>query len=177
MHSSRTLPLVTSALLSAALVTAAGCSSSSSTPTTTTVPKPTTTTAPNPLDLPATGSVDGMTLSVTSSPLTGVAGKTTMHVTARLSGAVVASHLVFEISDAPSAESGKAATIQRISVSHPGTYTLPTAFRPSKAGNWAVTVTYAPTSAKKSKLSVSGLPPKVGLSAPFPQLVTVITAG
>ena len=86
MHATRTLPLVTSALLSVALVSAAGCSSSSSTSTTTTAPKSTTTTAPNPLDLPATGSVDGVTLSVTSSPLTGVAGKTTMHVNAQLTG-------------------------------------------------------------------------------------------
>ena len=168
---------MSAALLSAALVTAAGCSSSSSTSTTTTMPKSTTTTTLNPLDLPATGSVDGVTLSVTSSPLTGVAGKTTMHVTAKLTGAVTASHLQFQISDAPSAESGKPATSQQISVSHPGTYPLPTAFHPSKAGNWAITVTYVPTSAKKSKLSVSGLPPKVGLPAPFPQLVTVITAG
>jgi hypothetical protein len=176
MHSPRTLPLVTAALLSAALVTAAGCSSSSSTSTTTTAPKSTTTTVPNPADLPATGSVDGVTLSVTSSPLTGVVGKTTMHVNAQLSGSVTAAHLLFQISDAPSAESGKAATSQQISVSHPGTFSLPTAFQPSKAGNWAITVTYAPTSAEKSKLSVSGLPPKVGLPAPFPQLVTVITA-
>ena len=167
---------MSSALLSAALVTAAGCSSSSSTSTTTT-PKVTTTTAPNSTDLPATGSVDGVTLSVTSSPLTGVVGKTAMHVEAQLTGSVTASHLVFQISDAPSAESGKAAISQQISVSHPGTFPLPTAFHPSKAGNWAITVTYAPTSAKKSKLSVSGLPPKVGLPAPFPQLVTVITAG
>ena len=177
MHAPRTLPLVTSALLSVALVTAAGCSSSSSTPTTTTVPKATTTTVPNPLDLPATGSVDGVTLSVTSSPLTGVAGSTTMQVKAQLTGKVAAAHLVFQISDAPSAASGKAATTQQISVSEPGTFQLPTAFHPSKAGNWAVTVTYAPASAKDSKLSVSGLPPKVGLPAPFPQLVTVITAG
>jgi type IV pilus biogenesis protein CpaD/CtpE len=177
MHATRTLPLVTSALLSVALVSAAGCSSSSSTSTTTTAPKSTTTTAPNPLDLPATGSVDGVTLSVTSSPLTGVAGKTTMHVNAQLTGSVTSSHLEFQISDAPSAASGKAATTQQISVSHAGTYPLPTAFHPSKAGNWAVTVTYAPTSAKKSKLSVSGMPPKVGLPAPFPQLGTVITAG
>ena len=168
---------MTSALLSAALLAAAGCSSSTSTPTTTGAPGSTTTTAPNPLDLPATGSVDGVTLSVTSSPLTGVAGTTTMHVNAQLTGSVTASHLVFQISDAPSAESGRPATTQQVSVSHPGTFSLPTAFHPSKAGNWAITVTYAPTSARKSKLSVSGLPPKVGLPAPFPQLVTVITAG
>ena len=177
MHSPRTLPLVTSVLLAAALVTAAGCSSSSTSSTTTTAPKPTTTTVPNPLDLPATGSVDGVTLSVTSSPLTGVAGSTTMHVKAQLTGVVTAAHLVFQISDAPSAESGRAATTQQITVSHPGSFDLPTAFTPPKAGNWAITVTYAPTSVKDSKLSVSGLPPKVGLSAPFPQLVTVITAG
>ena len=73
MHSPRTLPLLSSALVSVALMTAAGCSSSSST-TTTTAPKTTTSTTNNPLDLPATGSVDGVTLSVTSSPLTGMAG-------------------------------------------------------------------------------------------------------
>jgi hypothetical protein len=169
MHSPRTLPLASAALLTAALVTAAGCSSSSTATT--------TTTAPNPLDLPATGSVDGVTLSVTSSPLTGVAGSTTMHVNAQLKGTVTSAHLEFQISDAPSAESGKAATTQQISVSHAGSFELPTPFKPSTAGNWAITVTYAPTSAKDSKLSVSGLPPKVGLPAPFPQLVTVVTAG
>jgi len=177
MHSPRTTTLAASALVTVGLLATAGCSGSSSTPTTTTTPKVTTTTAPNPLDLPATGSVDGVTLTVTSSPLTGVAGSTTMHVKAQLSGTVTAAHLVFEISSAASAESGRAATTQTLSVAHPGSFDLPTAFRPPKAGNWAVTVTYAPTSAKDSKLSVSGLPPRVGLPAPFPQLVTVVTAG
>jgi hypothetical protein len=175
MHRSRTALLATSALLATGLA-AAGCSSSSSSPTTTT-PKVTTTTAPDPQHLPATGSVDGVTLSVTTSPQTGKVGSTTIHVTAQLTGSVTPSHLVFEVSDAPSAESGAAATTQRITVSHAGTYHLPTAFTPSKAGNWAVTVTYAPNNAKDSKLSVSGLPPKVGLPAPFPQLVTVVTKG
>jgi hypothetical protein len=160
-----------------ALATAAGCSSSSSASSTTTTPSSTTTTVPNPLDLPATGSVDGVTLSVTSSPLTGVAGSTTMKVRAALTGAVTSAHLTFQISSASAADTGQAATSQQISVSHPGTFELPTAFRPPKAGNWAVTVSYAPTSSKDSKLSVSGLPPKAGLPAPFPQLVTVVTAG
>jgi hypothetical protein len=178
MRSPRTLPLVTSAVLAAALATAAGCSSSSTASTTTsTAQKSTTTTVPNPADLPATGSVDGVTLSVTSSPLTGVTGSTTMDVKVQLKGAVTPAHLEFQISDAPSAQSGKAATTQQLSVSHAGSYQLPTAFHPSTAGNWAVTVTYAPTSSRYSKLAVSGLPPRVGLPAPFPQLVTVVTAG
>lgn len=176
MRTARAVPLLSSVLVTAALVTAAGCSSSSTDSTTTTAPKVTTTTVPNPLDLPATGSVDGVTLSVLSSPLTGVAGSTTMQVKVTLTGKVTPSHLQFQISSAASAESGHAATTQQISVSQPGTFDLPTAFKPPTAGNWAVTVTYAPTSAKDSKLSVSGLPPKVGLPAPFPQLVTVVTA-
>jgi len=167
MHATRTLPLVTSALLSVALVSAAGCSSSSSTSTTTTAPKSTTTTAPNPLDLPATGSVDGVTLSVTSSPLTGVAGKTTMHVNAQLTGSVTSSH---SSSRSPTHLRGI-----RQGRHHPADLRLPrrdlplpTAFHPSKAGNWAVTVTYAPTSAKKSKLSVSGMPPRWVCPRPSP---------
>ena len=181
MHSPRTAPLISSALLSVALVTAAGCSSSpSTTSTTTTAPHATTTTVAtpaNPLDLPATGAVDGVTLSVTSSPLTGTVGSTTMSVTVQLKGSVVPAHLEYQITDAAAAGTGKAATSQRQSVSRAGSYHLPTAFHPPTAGNWAVTVTYAPESAKKSELSVSGLPPRVGLPAPFPQLVTVVTAG
>ncbi len=178
MHSTRTAPLLSSALLSVALATASGCSSSSTT-TTTTVARPTTTTTTttNPLDLPATGAVDGVTLSVMSSPLTGTVGSTTMSVSVVLKGAVVPAHLEYQITDAASAGSGRAATSQVQSVSRAGSYHLPSAFRPPSAGSWAVTVTYAPESARKSKLSVSGLPPRVGLPAPFPQLVTVVTAG
>ena len=179
MHSPRTAPLITSALLSVALASAAGCSGSSTATTTTSTPHPTTTvtTVANPLDLPATGAVDGVTLSVTSSPLTGTVGSTTMSVEAVLKGSVVQAHLEFQITDAAAAGTGKVATTQQESVSRAGTYHLPTAFRPPTAGNWAVTVTYHPESAKKSELSVSGLPPRVGLPAPFPQLVTVVTAG
>ncbi len=178
MHSPRTVPLLSSALVSVALMTAAGCSGASSATTTTTAPHTTTsTTGNNPLDLPATGAVDGVTLSVTSSPLTGTVGSTTMSVDVVLKGSVTAAHLEYQITDAPAADSGKPATSQQVSISHAGTYHLPTAFHPPKAGNWAVTVTYVPESAKDSTLSVSGLPPRVGLPAPFPQLVTVVTAG
>ena len=174
MYRFRTIPLATSALLVAGLA-AAGCSGSSSSSTTSSRPTPTT--GAGPQQLPATGSVDGVTLSVLSSPLTGKVGATTIHVTATLSGKVTPSQLTFAISDAPSAETGAAATTQHVAVSHAGTWTLPKAFSPPKAGNWAVTVTYAPQNAKDSTLSVSGLPQAVGLQAPFPQLVTVVTSG
>ena len=134
MHAPRALPVVTSALLSVALVSAAGCSSSSSTTTTTTAPRPSTTTTENPQDLPATGAVDGVTLSVLSSPLSGTVGSTTITVTAVLKGAVVPAHLDFQISDAPAADSGSPSTSQTLSVSHPGTYHLPSAFRPPRPG-------------------------------------------
>ena len=54
---------------------------------------------------------------------------------------------------------------------------MPVGFSPSAAGSWAVTVTYTPAQPGNSKLSVSGLPPVVGASAPFPQLVTLVKGG
>ena len=45
------------------------------------------------------------------------------------------------------------------------------------AESWAVTGTFTPTDITESKLCVSGLPPMAGGSAPFPLLVTIITAG
>jgi hypothetical protein len=54
---------------------------------------------------------------------------------------------------------------------------MPVGFRPNAAGSWAVTVRFSPVASTASKLSVSGLPPNAGASAPFPQLVTVVTGG
>ena len=164
MHRTRTAPLTAAALLVLALPLAAGCSSSGST----------TTTAPA---LPATGSVDGYTMAVTSSPASGTIGHTTIRVTAVLTGKVPSATLAFQVSDQPSAQSGKPATSQRVTVRGPGTYRMPVGFRPNAAGSWAATVTFTPQAAGTSKLSVSGLPPVAGSSAPFPQLVTVVKAG
>jgi len=177
MRSPRTLSVAVPALASLVLIGLAGCSSSASDATTTTTDRSTTTsTTGSTFHPPATGSVDGVTLSVTSSPLTGTAGHTTVTVTAVLTGRVVPSHLTFQVSDAPAQGHGKPATSQRVTVSGPGTYRMPSPFRARHAGTWAVTVTYSPSSAGLSELSVSGLPSTVGSPPPFPQLVTVVTA-
>ncbi|MGA2835522.1 MAG: hypothetical protein ABSF84_02885 [Acidimicrobiales bacterium] len=179
----RNIPVV-AAVLVLSTVVLAGCSNSGTGSTTTTgsstrttVAGSTTSTAPGLANLPATGSVDGLTLSVTSSPRTGTVGQTTIKVTAVLRGLVKSAHLDFQVSDAPSATQGKPATNQVVTVSGPGTYSMPKSYSPTVAGNWAATVTYTPSSPKDSKLSVSGMPPVAGSSAPFPQLVTVVSAG
>jgi len=169
------------ALLALALPILAGCSSSGTGAPTSTVRTPsstTPTTAPATTDpslLPATGSVDGYTLSVTSSPTSGTVGHTTIRVTAVLKGSVTPAHLDFQVSDGTSATSGTPATDQRVAVSGPGTYPLPTPFSPPSVGAWAVTVTFVPDHAGTSRLRVSGLPPVAGQPAPFPQLVTTVT--
>ena len=178
MHRSRTVPLTAAALLALALPLAAGCSSSGSSATTTTrataAGGTTTTTTPA---LPATGSVDGFTMAVTTSPASGTLGHTTIRVTAVLTGAVKPATLTFEVSDQPSAQTGRPATSQKVTVHGAGTYRMPTGFAPTAAGSWASTVTFTPQAAGTSRLTVSGLPPTAGSSAPFPQLVTVVKAG
>ncbi len=176
MHRSRTAPVAAVALLALALPLAAGCSGSATTTTTTTHAAGSTTTSSAPA-LPATGSVDGFTMAVTSSPATGTIGHTAIQVTAVLTGSVKPATLTFQVSDQPSATSGKPSTSQRVVVHGPGTYRMPVGFRPDAAGSWAATVTFTPAASTASKLSVSGLPPVVGASAPFPQLVTVVKAG
>ena len=167
-----------------ALPVAAGCSSAGTATTTTKAPpttaaasSTTTTTGAAPAGLPATGSVDGFTLSVTTSPITGTVGHTTIVITAKLTGAVKPATLDFQVSDRAAADVGVPATNQRITVSRPGTYTIPRSFSPTGTGNWASSVTYVPKKAGASQLSVSGLPPVAGSPSPFPQLVTVVTAG
>jgi len=159
---------------SASNTTDAATSSTGGTSTTTTGGASNTTGA-IPSGLPATGSVDGFTLSVTSSPATGTLGHTTIRVVAVLKGAVKPATLKFEISDRVAANVGRPATEQRVTVSGPGTYVLPHAFSPGVAGSWATTVTFLPKKSRASKLSVSGLPPVAGSPSPFPQLVTVVT--
>jgi hypothetical protein len=126
--------------------------------------------------LPATGSVDGFTLSVTSSPARGTTGHTTIIVRAVLTGTVKPATLVFSISDRASADAGRPVTEQRVTVKAPGTYLLPHSFSPASPGRWASSVTFVPNQPDASKLSVSGLPPVAGAPSPFPQLVTVVTA-
>ena len=161
------------ALLALALPIAAGCSSSNATSTTTTAPA-TPTTAP--AGLAATGSVDGFTLSVTCSPVKGTVGHTAIVIRAVLKGTVKPATLIFEVSDRASAVAGPPATQQRVAVRGAGTYTIPTPFSPASPGAWASTVIFQPARAGASKLTVSGLPPVAGSSAPFPQLITVVTA-
>ncbi len=157
----------------AAVAALGGCSSSSSSSTTTTTSGSSTTSPVS--DLPATGSVDGYILSVTSSPRTGKVGATTITAQATLKGTVSAGTLRFEVTDAPSADKGKPASDQSVKVGGAGRFTIPKPFHPTKAGHWAVTVTYTPNEATTSALSVSGEPPVAGSQPPFPQLVTVVT--
>jgi Tfp pilus assembly protein PilW len=116
-------------------------------------------------------------MAVTSSPANGTIGHTTIRATAKLTGSVQPGTLTFQVSDQPSAETGKPATTQHVVVQKAGTYAMPLGFRPNAAGSWAVTVTFTPVSTTASKLSVSGLPPVTGQPAPFPQLVTVVHGG
>jgi len=170
----RNVPIIAVVAL-VSLPVISGCSSSDSSSTTT---KPSSSsTAASTADLPATGSVNGFTLAVTSSPRTGTVGHTSITIKAVLKGDVKEATLEFSVSGSSSAAKGKPATTQSVKVSGAGTFKMPKAFSPTKAGNWASTVTYKPTASGSSTLSVSGLPPVEGSSAPFPQLVTVVTAG
>ncbi len=173
MHRLRFLPI---ALLALASPVIAGCSSSSTSSTTTTKAG-SATASTSAADLPATGSVNGMTLEVTSSPHKGTVGSTSITIKAVVKGTVTAAKLNFAVSSSASANKGQPATDQQVSITGPGTYTMPKAFSPTKAGNWASTVTYTPTATGNSTLSVSGLPPVPDSKPPFPQLVTVVTAG
>lgn len=163
------------ALLALSLPVVAGCSSSGSTASTTTQGS-TPVTSAVPSGLPATGSVDGFTLSVTSSPARGIAGHTTIVVRAVLSGTVKPGSLVFQVSKRAAADEGQPSTNQRVAVTGPGSYTMPHSFSPSSAGAWASSVTFTPNQAGASKLNVSGLPPVAGAPSPFPQLITVVSA-
>jgi hypothetical protein len=116
-------------------------------------------------------------MAVTSTPASGTLGHTVIRVTAVLSGDVKPATLTFQVSDQPSATSGKPSTTQRVVVHGSGTYRMPVGFAPTAAGSWAATVTFTPQSTSTSKLSVSGLPPTVGSAPPFPQLVTTVKAG
>jgi hypothetical protein len=78
------------------------------------------------------------------------------------------------VSDSPSSDQGQPATDQPVSVTGPGTFTMPTPFSPPTAGSWAAGVVYSPNGTS-STISLSGLPPHVGAPVPFPQLVTVVT--
>lgn len=158
------------AVLGAFAVGASGCSNSSSSSTST---SPSTTGISG---LPATGSVDGYTLAATSTPRQGKVGNTTIRVVAVLKGTVPAGHVEFQISNAPNATVGRPSTDQKVTVHGPGTYAMPSSYVPKVAGSWAVTVIVVPQDSTKSKLSVSGQPPVSGTSAPFPQLVTKVTA-
>ena len=165
---------VAAALLALTLPAVASCSTSGSSTTTTAVGS--TTTAPVPSGLPATGSVDGFTLSVTSSPARGTTGHTTIIVRAVLTGTVNPATLVFAVSSRASADAGRPAIEQRVTVKGPGTFSMPHPFSPASPGSWASSVTFIPNQSGASRLNVSGLPPVAGAPSPFPQLVTVVTS-
>jgi hypothetical protein len=172
--------LLAAAVLLVVVPAVAACSNSST--TTTGTPAPTTatsgavapTTAVPAAAGPAVGSAGGVTLSVTSAPRSGSVGRTTVTITAVLTGAVVPARLDFLVSDSPSADQGQPSTDQPLTVSGPGTYTIPTAFSPPTVGDWAAGVVYSPAGAS-STISLSGLPQHAGSAVPFPQLVTVVS--
>ena len=176
MRRSRKLPFC-AALVALILPAVAGCSSSGSDATTTTAAAAgaTTTTTGKP-SLPATGSVDGVTLSATSSPTSGTVGHTVIRITAVLKGTVAPATLDFQVSNRAAATTGSPESDQRITVNGPGTYVIPHPYSPQTGGAWASTVTYIPKQAGASRLSVSGLPPVAGEPAPFPQLVTTVAS-
>jgi len=176
IHSFRTPALVATSALT--LVLLAGCSSSSSSSTTSTTSTSNSSktypvdTVPNVL--PATGSVNGVTVAVVSTPAKGNVGLT-MNVTATINGTVHPSTLDFQITDAAYFGKGKPATNQSLTVNGPGVYKMPKGFKPPSAGTWSVTVNYQPTDKKYSSLSISGLPQTEGGKPPFPQLQTIVT--
>ena len=157
--------------LSSLMILAAACGSSSSTPSTTTSHSSGT----SVLDLPATGSVGGVILEVTSSPRTGKAGSAKITSKATLKGTVGPGSLKFALTTTPADGSKKPVDVQSVSVASAGTFSLPKAYSPATPGNWAVTVTYDPKDSAQPSLSVSGQPPLKGAKPPFPQLVTLIS--
>jgi hypothetical protein len=169
----KTAPVAT-ALLALTLSAVAGCSSSGSSASTTAAGS--TATGPVPSGLPATKSVDGFTLSVTSSPTRGTTGHTTVIVRAVLTGTVKPATLALCVLVWASADAGWPASEQRVTVKGPGTYPMPHPFSPDSPGSWAPSVTFVPNQSGASRFSVSGLPPVAGSPSPFPQLVTVAAA-
>ena len=164
------------ALVAVAPTVIAGCSSAAPGATGTTRAPGSTTTTSAPTGLPATGSVDGFTLSVTMSPATGKVGHTSIVLRAVLKGAVKPATLEFQVSDRAAGDVGRPATDQHVSVTRPGTYNIPHPFSPTGPGTWASSVTFVPKQAGASKLTISGLPPVTGVPSPFPQLLTVVTS-
>ena len=119
MQNTRKASFAAATLLALAFPLLTGCSSSRSSATTTTrasVPAGSTPTTSGVPSLPATGSVDGFTMAVTSSPTTGEIGHAVIHATAVLTGNVKPGTLDFQVSDQPSAESGKPATSQKVPI-------------------------------------------------------------
>lgn len=164
------------ALAAVAPMVIAGCSSAAPGATATTRAPGSTTTTMAPTGLPASGSVDGVTLSVTLTPATGKVGHTTIVIRAVLKGTIKPATLEFQVSDHAAADVGRPATDQHISVSGPGTYAIPHPFAPRSAGTWASSVIFLPKQAGASKLTISGLPPVTGVPSPFPQLLTIVTS-
>ena len=150
---------------------ATACGTSTSMPPTTTSHSSST----SVLDLPATGSVGGVILEVTSSPRAGKAGSAQITSKATLKGTVGPGALKFALTTTPADGSKKPVDVQSVSVASAGTFSLPKAYSPSTPGHWAVTVTYDPKDSAQPSLSVSGQPPLKGAKPPFPQLVTMIS--
>jgi len=126
--------------------------------------------------LPATASVNGAVLEVTSTPREGKVGKTAIKASAVLKGSVQPGTLRFDVSDQPDATTGKPVfSSQSVKVPSAGQFSMPDAVKATRAGRWSVTVTFTPDAQGNSTFSVSGLPPIPETAPPFPQLVTVVS--
>lgn len=126
--------------------------------------------------LPATASVNGTVLEVTSTPRSGKVGKTVIKASALLKGTVQPGTLRFDVSDQPDATTGKPVfASQSVKVSSADRYPMPNPVKATRAGRWSVTVTFTPDAQGSSTFSVSGLPPIPETAPPFPQLVTVVS--
>ena len=166
----RVRPLMAAAVAGLAVLALGACSSGSKDADATT-----TTTLSKAFDkLPATASVNGAILEVTSTPRTGKAGKTSIEVNAVLKGTVAAGTLRFDVTDQPTSATGKPVSTQSVPVAGPGRVRMPKAVPATSAGRWAVTVTFDPDAEGASTFSVSGVPPVADAAPPFPQLVTLV---
>jgi len=126
--------------------------------------------------LPATASVNGAVLEVTSTPRSGKVGKTFIKASASLKGSVQPGTLRFDVSDEPDATTGEPVfASQSVKVSSADRYPMPNPVKATRAGRWSVTVTFTPDAQGSSTFSVSGLPPIPETAPPFPQLVTVVS--
>jgi hypothetical protein len=118
----------------------------------------------------------GATLSASSEPRSGTLGSTSIQVTATLAGIGPrqTGSLEFDIGQGPY-NTGQPASVESVDVNGPGTYAMPTPYKPQSAGSWYVTVDFGFTNGPGGGLSVSGMPSPSN-PHPDPDLVTTVTS-